>query len=190
MGMALTRRDAWLPLVIDASSDPDAATRLVSCSALAAFSSDDAAARLGDLAWDDPDESVRLAALSALGERTGPAAVAALVRLLARPEAQARVRELLATAVPGRIAGIVAALGEADDETASILTSALARMRTPEATSALAGALADSNPAARKAAAITAAAIGTSSLVDAMRARLTTDPDAEVRRVIASALRS
>ncbi|HWB81569.1 MAG TPA: HEAT repeat domain-containing protein [Nannocystaceae bacterium] len=190
MGMAITRRDGWLPLVVEASHDVDPATRLVSCSALAAFAADEAAVRLGVLAWEDPDESVRLAALSALGERSGAAAVLALVKLLARAEAHHRVRELLASPVAGRIAGIATALGDADEETASILTSALARMRSPEAITALASALVGPNPAARKAAVITAAAIGTSSLVDTIRARLTTDPDAEVRRVIASALRS
>jgi HEAT repeat protein len=114
----------------------------------------------------------------------------ALVRLLGSPDLRGRVRELLSTSVPGRVDGLVDALREADEEVAAVLASALARMRTTEAHAALAHALALPSPAARKAAAITAAAVGTRPLIDALQARADNDPDPEVRRVIASALRS
>jgi HEAT repeat protein len=192
-GMAIGRRMEALPLVLDATTASDAATRLVATSAIAAFDAAEVPARLVELAVVDPDEAVRFAALAALGERPGRAATVALVGLLGRPDAsgsQARVRELLSTSIPGRIDGIVDALREADDEIAAVLTSALARMRSVEGHAALVVGLALPNPAARRAAAITAAAIGSRPLLDALRARVQTDPDPDVRHIIGSALRS
>lgn len=190
MGMALTRRPEWLAIVIEAAGSDDSATRLVACSALAAFDDPKVPARLGELASGDDDESVRLAAMSALGELSGSAAVGALVRLLEHPDTHARASELIANRVAGRVEGILEALERTDDETAAVLTSALARMRTPAATAALMSALDLGNPAARRAAAITAAALGTNTFVEALRVRLVNDPDPEVRRVIASALQN
>jgi len=186
-GLASGRRNEALPILLEATTSTDAATRLVATSAIAAFDADEIPGRLAELAVGDPDESVCFAALAALGERHGGATLA-LVGLLGVPSLQGRVRELLSTNVPGRIDGLVDALREADEDVAAVLTSALARMRTTEAYAGLADALVLPNPAARKAAAITAAAVGSRPLVDALRTRAETDPDPEVRRVIASAL--
>ena len=190
MGMAIARRPEAVPLVLQAARDPDSATRLVATSALAAFDVPEAPLRLAELASSDPDEAVRHAALAALGERPGAAATRALVGLLEDRTLHARVRELLASNVPGRVDGILEALVEADDESAVVLTSALARTRTSDGHAAIVRALTLPNPCARKAAATTAAAVGTRALLDALRARAEADSDAEVRRVIASALRN
>ena len=86
--------------------------------------------------------------------------------------------------------GTVMGVFVADEEVASVLTSALARMRTPESHAALLAALSLPSVAARKAAAITAAAVGSRPLLDALQQREASDPDPEVRRIIASARRS
>jgi HEAT repeat protein len=189
-GMAITRRLETLPLVLEATAASDAATRLVATSALAAFDAPEVSPRLAALATDDPDEAVRYAALSALGERPGNAATTALIGLLSDRTLHARVRELLANGVAGRADGILEVLRDTDEEVAAVLTSALARMRRAEGYSGLVAALALPCVASRKAAAITAAAVGSRALLDALRGRADTDPDPEVRRLIASALRS
>jgi HEAT repeat protein len=190
MGLAIGAREDGLSLVLDATRSDDAATRLVATSALAAFKGDQVPGRLAELAGDDADESVRMAALTMLGERPGAQSTRAVIGLLDQPSARERVRELLAHPLPGRIDGIIDALGESDDDNAAVLTSALARMRSPQATTALVTVLGGANPRARRAAAITAAAVGTRALLDELRARVASDPDPEVRRVIASALQN
>jgi hypothetical protein len=63
-------------------------------------------------------------------------------------------------------------------------------MRTPEAVLALTSALALPSRTARKAAVITAAAVGTRPLLDALGKRADSDPDPEIAGIIASVLRS
>lgn len=189
-GMAISKRPEALPFIIEATSAPDAATRLVATSAIAAFDTPEVPRRLAELAVGDADDAVRFAALAALGERPGRDATTALIGLLDHPDMQARARELLSMSIHGRVEGILHALRDADDDAAARLTSALARMRAAEGYSALVAALSLANPSARKAAAITAAAIGSRALTSALRGRENTDPDPEVRRVIASALRN
>jgi len=189
-GMAIAKRMESLPLVLEATHAADSATRLVATSAAAAFDAPEVPPRLARLAREDPDDAVRYAALAALGERPGPDATRALVALLDDAAVHARVRDMLATLVPGRIDGIMDTLRNADDEVAAVLTSSLARMRAAEGYAALIAVLALPNVAARKAAAITAAAVGSRALMDALQARVDSDPDPEVRRVIASALRN
>jgi HEAT repeat protein len=188
-GMAIARRPEVLALLLEATHDPEPSTRLVAVAAIAAFEGAEAPARLATLTVSDPDEAVRGAALAALGERHGRETTHALIELLAQPTVAPRVRELLATCVPGRIEGIVEALRDADEELALALTSALARMRRPESHAALGEALALPSVAARRAAAIAAAAVGSRPLLDALQRRAETDPDPEVRRIIAAAPR-
>lgn len=189
-GLASAKRLEALPLLLEATRASEAATRLVAASAIAAFDAPEVPRRLGELAASDADEAVRFAALGALGELPGRAATRVAIELLWVPALRPRVHELLSRSVPGRIEGLVEGLTSADDEVAPVLTSALARMRSPEAQEALLVALELENPAARKAAASTAAAVGSQPLLDALRDRAEADPDPEVRRIIASVLRS
>ena len=73
------------------------------------------------------------------------ALVEELVALLRLSEIGGRARTALSVAVEGRIDGILEALRDADDELATALTSALARMRRDAATQALLEALKMSN---------------------------------------------
>jgi HEAT repeat protein len=190
MGLSNARSPELLPVVLDATLDRDAATRLVAVSALAAFDATRAIERLGELAASDADQSVRSAALSALADRPGQEATRALISLLGAPELESRARDALSSPAPGRIDGILAALNIADEELAAMLASCLARMRTPEALLALSSALALPSAVARKAAVITAAAVGTRPLLEALSKRAGNDADPEVGRIIASVLRS
>jgi HEAT repeat protein len=93
----------------------------------------------------------------------------------------------LSADIPGRIEGIMSALPQADDETAAVLTSALARMRTREALAALIQSFTLPNVAARKAVATALGALGTGEALDAVRRAAKSDPDVEVRRICALA---
>ena len=79
--------------------------------------------------------------------------------------------------------GLSAALETADDETAGALTSALARMRRPDATAALLGTMTSANSRARKAAATTLAGLGQADALEILRVAAANDPEPEVRRV-------
>jgi hypothetical protein len=132
---------------------------------------------------------VRHAAVGFLAARPGAAATRVLVAALARhhqvhPDDVERIIEALCVAVDGRVAALVAAADDADDEVAPLVLSALARARRAETDAAVRAVLASRNPAARKAAASVVAARGGDGLAE-LRRLATSDPDPEVRRVVA-----
>ncbi|CAN92819.1 unknown protein [Sorangium cellulosum So ce56] len=187
IGLGIAGREASLPTLLDALSSPDVATRLVAVSAISGFSSPEVLPALVRAAGD-PDESVRAAATSFIAGRPGAEATRALVALLVASRAQGPLLAALSTPVPGRIEGILDALGTADDELSPLLTAALARMRLPGAHAALLEALRLPRAPARKAAATTLAAVATREGFAAVERAARTDPDPEVRRVSASVL--
>jgi HEAT repeat protein len=75
----------------------------------------------------------------------------------------------------------------ADDETAAILASALARMRTPDSLDALIERVSLPNVAARKAVVTALGAIGGPRAIDTLRDVAQADADPEVRRIAALA---
>jgi hypothetical protein len=78
-------------------------------------------------AASDSDESVQAAATSFIAGRPGVEATRTLVALLVTSRAQGPLLAALSTPVPGRIEGILDALGTADDELSPLLTAAAAR---------------------------------------------------------------
>jgi HEAT repeat protein len=182
VGLGITGRPEALPILLAGARSPDAATRLVAVSSLAGFEGREALASL-TAAAADPEETVRLAAIGYLAGREGVEAAQVLVDLLSTTTAVDRVQAALSMHVRGRIEGIVLALERADDELAPRLTSALARMRRRAATGALVSALHSANVCARKAAAATLAAVGTTQAVSALERASTEDPDPEVRTI-------
>jgi HEAT repeat protein len=184
IGMGIARGPEMLPLVLDGAGSEDAATRLVAVSALAGFDDPAATAALVRAARDR-DESVRNAAVGFLAGRAGDAAATALVELLGTATPRDRIVAALATPAPGRAAALVAALDAADDDTAPLLASALARMGTPEADAALLEAAHLPSAVARKAVAGVLAARGDRASIEELRRLVARDPDAEVRRVSA-----
>jgi HEAT repeat protein len=185
IGLGLRRAPEGIPILMKALAAPDTATRIVALGALAGYDQDQVTQELARAALD-PDEGVRNAAIGFLAGRRG--ATPALIELLGRYRSLPRLHEALAHPSADRVSGLLTALGSADDETAPLLTSALARMQRPEAASALVRTLQLPHLPARKAAAMTLAGIGTREALTALRVAASSDADPEVRRICALVL--
>ncbi|MRG91801.1 HEAT repeat domain-containing protein [Polyangium spumosum] len=182
IGLGLMGGPESIPHLCAGLASPDAATRIVAASAIAGVSSPEVLPALVRAAGD-VDESVAATAMGILAQRPGVEATRALIGLYAEGSASSRAFAALCAPLPGRIEGILEALATADDELSAQLTSALARMRRESANEALLGALGLPNPAARKAAATTLAALGTRQAHATLEQAALVDPDPEVRRV-------
>jgi HEAT repeat protein len=182
VGLGVAKHDAALPLILEAARSPEAATRLVSVSALSGFRSPEVLKAL-EAAATDAEESVRTATIGFLAAMPGVPATAALIRLLQTAAVPEQVLAALSLYVEGRIPGLVAALGAAHDETAPALTSALARLRRPDAAEALVKAMTLPNVAARKAAAGALAVLGTKDALAALKLAVERDPEPQVRQI-------
>ena len=182
IGLGVSRRAEVLPLILAAAASADPATRLVALSVVAGFPAPEVVPALRAAA-SDPSESVRTAAIGFLAHRPGVAATRALSDLLRTAQAPAQVLDALSTGVEGRVVGLVSALEEADDETAAALTSALARLRGPNATAALLGVMTGPNVAARKAAASVLGALATREALAVLQRGAKEDPEREVRQI-------
>jgi HEAT repeat protein len=187
LGLGLGKHEVALPIVLAAAGSSDPATRLVAVSALANFDAPDVAAALGHAAADS-DEGVRTAAISFLASHRTTEATQTLIELLDAADPDERILAALSVPSEGRIKGILTALSTSDDELSPRLTSALARMRQPEAITALLEALSLPSIPARKAAAATLGAIGSALAMNALKRASASDPDPEVRRICALAL--
>jgi HEAT repeat protein len=182
VGLGVAQRPDSLPLILDAARASDPATRLVAVSALAGFRSL-AVLSAFRVAASDADESVRTASIGFLAAMTGGPATRTLISLLATTTSTEQVLAALSLHVEGRIAGLVLGLEEADDETAPALTSALARMRRPDAAAALVRAMGMRNVAARKAAATALAVLASKESLAVLRKAASDDPEPEVRQI-------
>jgi HEAT repeat protein len=189
VGLGISRRPEAEPLLTAAMASPDVATRLVALAAVADFGDSDAVVAGLERAVADVQDTVRHAAFGFLAARPGAHATRLLVAALGRrhhvdAEDVERIVEALAVPAAGRSEALIASLAEADDEVAPLILSALARARRADADAAIRAALHGANPAARKAAASVVAARGGDGLGE-LRRLATSDPDPEVRRVIA-----
>ncbi|MDI1429114.1 HEAT repeat domain-containing protein [Polyangium sorediatum] len=182
IGLGLTGRPELIPHLLAGLASPDPATRIVAVSAIAGLPSPEVLPALVRAAGDN-DESVAATAMGILAQRPGVEATRALVGLHAANPGTTRAFTALSAPLPGRIEGLLEALATADDELSAQLASALARMRRESANEALLAALGLPNPAARKAAATTLAALGTRQAHVALEQAARVDPDPEVRRV-------
>lgn len=184
LGLGVARRAEALPLMLKAAHATDPATRLVAVSALAGFRVPAVLNALRQAA-SDPEESVRTAAVGFLAAMTGAEATGVLADLLRGNPATEPVLTALSVYVEGRIAGLVAALEHADDETAPALTSALVRLRRPDATLALIQAMSMANAAARKAVASALSVVASQEALATLRLSADGDPEPEVRQICA-----
>jgi HEAT repeat protein len=157
---------------------------LIALSAIHELGADEAVAPLLEAAKDS-EENIRAAAVDLLSQRSGAAASKALVELLDRPEVSDAALAALARPAEGRIPLLFSVLEHADEDRARQITAALARMKRPEAVHAVFHALGLANVAARKAAAITLAALGGKEELAAVRHAAKEDQDPEVRRLCA-----
>jgi HEAT repeat protein len=157
---------------------------LVALSALAANAAAGTVPPLARAARD-VDENVRTAAQGFLAALESEEAAGELIELLRSGIDKERVVKLLAIDHRARVPAIARALANADEDLARLLSAALARLRTGEATSALVGAMALPSSTARKAAASALASLRTPAAWDALRKAAESDPDAQVRKVAA-----
>lgn len=183
IGLGMSGRVESLPVLIAACTAPEAATRLVALSTLGGFRSTETLAVVAD-ALRDSDEGVRDTAISVLAEWPGSAATRILIAALEREVAVSRITAVLATPVPGRVEGLLAALEGAHDELAPLLTSALGRVDPSDfPQGAMFSALRLPNVPARKAAAAMLAARASREAFAALADLAINDPSDEVRRI-------
>jgi HEAT repeat protein len=183
IGLGIGGREEGLPLIIEALDGGESATRLVAVSALAGFA-DSEVIPAWERAARDADRAVSTAALANLSARKDERATRALIALLTSSRVEsARVISALSVPVSGRVPAILSALRRADDELSPKLTSALARMRHPEANDALIQAFQSTNQACRKAAASALAAIGSPDGLTAVRRAADDDDDPQLKRI-------
>ncbi|MDB4941285.1 MAG: lyase HEAT-like repeat protein [Labilithrix sp.] len=188
VGLGIAGRVESIPQLREAAADEDASTRLVAIGALAELEGLDVVPTLAHAATD-PDEAVRGAAIGYLSTRPSAEATSALLDLLEEPVIRDRVIEALAVAADVRVEGVLSALEQAEGERAQILVATLMRMRRASSQAAIGAALGFDNVHARRAAASALAAIGTPEAKEALVRAGSADPDADVRRICATASR-
>lgn len=187
VGVGMHAREGAASILLDAVRSDDQATRLVGLAGIARL--DDAVALEAlDRAVADPDPEIRAAGLSLLAERDDAQAAQVLVQWALRSDDTHPVQRALSRPGANRVLAILARMRGADDRTAPILATALARMHFETATSALFEALSLPNAAARAAAATTLVALGAEGATRAVSALAAKDPDPDVRRVCAAAV--
>jgi HEAT repeat protein len=184
IGLGMMQSSESLPVLIAACAAPEAATRLVALSALGAFTSAQTLPVVAR-AIEDVDEGVRVAAIGLLARRPEREATRLLIAGMRDENSRARIAQVLATPAPGRIAGLLAALETADDDSAPALTAVLGRVDPLDATGAMLAALQLPNVAARKSAAAMFAARGTRAALAVLTRQAAEDPSDEVRRICA-----
>jgi HEAT repeat protein len=182
-----TRRSEGLPLLVEAAADANPSTRLVAISALAELDAPEIVSHL-KAAASDSDETVASAAVELLIARRGAAAAQAVAELIARPQFTERISHALALPGGERLAGIVAALKEADPDSADLLAMILARARREETNRALIALLQQGPLEARRAVARALTATEHRDARAALEVASATDPDPDVRRLAALAL--
>ena len=187
IGIGHQRDAAAQELLVEAMRSDDLATRLVALAGLAALDDERAIAAIAK-AVRSADEALRDAALSILAERADPAAAGALVDAAVELGIDHPASAALSRRGTARIAAIVAKLRDADDTSATLLASALGRMRVAPATSALFAGLASANAAARRACATILVAIDAPGARPAVAQLARDDSDLDVRRACAAAL--
>jgi HEAT repeat protein len=189
VGVGMQAREGAVDILVEATQSPDTATRLVAVSGLARLDHPRALAAL-DAAAGDATAEVRDAALSLLAERQDGAAASLLVEHALRSDIDHPVQRALSRPGNARISAIMARLAGADSRAAPILVAALTRMHAANATVALFDALSLPSPSARAAAASALVAANARGAHGAVAKLVDSDPDAEVRRVAAAALRA
>jgi len=184
IGLGVAKQQDALPLMLEAASSGDPATRLVALSAFGGFRSPEVLRALQRAATDE-DEGVRNAAIGFLAATPGVAATRMLTDLLHPATLREPIVAALSVPIEGRVAGLEAALADADDETAAALTSALARLHRVDANAVLLDAMRSPNVAARKAAASALAVLASREALAALSQAAHDDPEPEVRQICA-----
>jgi HEAT repeat protein len=178
----------------DALRSGDPARRLAAVTGLRSCASPDAVEALQWTTAADQETSVALAAVEALGAMAGKsdgqadAAVAALVKTLAEPSRRGAAAAMLARLPERRVARVAAGLTHANPVVRRVLVDVLARLRHPEASAAIRGALDDADAAVREAAIVALDQLAVRGLRPRLAQLARSDESRAVRRAAASAL--
>lgn len=189
VALGISRRPEALPQLLAALRGDDAATRLVALSALAELGLPDVVPALAR-ATDDRDEGVRTAATGFLAARSDALATSELIKLLIKTPERESLVQALGHAAPGRVQAITDALVGADDAVASALVGSLAHTGSVEAMEAIRKGLQAKEDSTRRASAAALLALQDAESATALAHAALKDPDAEVRRISATALHS
>jgi HEAT repeat protein len=127
-------------------------------------------------------------AVAALGEIRSPAAIAALLSLLAEPAQRHAAGDALVRAGPGEIKEIALGLQRPEPSVRRAVVEILARMRHPSTSQVLEGALDDPSAAVRLAAVHGLAYLKPQGTTEKLRLLAATDEDPSVRRAAHSLL--
>ena len=187
VGLGLQKREGDLPLLLKASRDADNATKLIALSSLNSFQNTQALQRL-IAALFDSEEQIKDAAINLLALRPEPEASTALASMINPSKAGDRIRLALTQPSPGRLAGLLVAMGGATDENAFLIASILGRLPNGEGKRGLLSAMLMPNPAARKAAATLLGSFKDSEVLETLAQAAENDPDEGVRAVSALVL--
>jgi HEAT repeat protein len=174
------------------SGDPP--RRLAAVTGLRACVSREAVDVLQWTAVADSEDSVALAAVEALGaiagksDRQADAAVAALVATLAEPSRRVAAVAVLSRLPERQIARVAAGLTHPNPLVRRVLVDVLARLRHPEASAAIRGALDDADAAVREAAIVALDQLAVRGIRPRLAQLAQSDESRAVRRAAASAL--
>lgn len=188
LGLGGCKAAEALPILLREACSEDSTTRLFALAALSEIDSSEATEALVR-ATLDPVLLVRNAARASLSARPGPEAARWLIAQLLEPEGRSAALAALQSPIAGRFEAITAALQIAEPPLASLLITALAHTRAPAGLAAVEAAMELDNVHARRSAALALTELdGSASQAILDRAKLE-DPDDEVRRICAAALR-
>ena len=193
-GLGRAAEEQTLRPLLEAVRSEAAARRKAAIEALAAHGSAGAVAALEWTASADPEVELArgavegLGAVASAGASAPPSAVAALVSLLADSRLREFVLTVIARLPPAAIPLIGLGLTHGLPAVRQAAVEALARMRHPDATTAIESALDHEDAEIREAAVLALARIGASSAADRLRRLAGHDPAKAVRRAAGAAL--
>ena len=189
-----TNGDEALAALKDGLRSDDAARRLAAVTGLRACASREAVDSLQWTVGADQEDAVALAAVEALGAIAGKAdgeadaAVAALVATLAEPARRGGAVAALARLPERRVAPVAAGLTHPNPVVRRVLLDVLARLRHPEASAAIRGALDDRDATVREAAIVALDQLAVRGLGPRLAQLARSDESRAVRRAAASVL--
>ena len=177
-----------------AMRSPEQTRRLAAVIGLRTVASADAVEALGWTAGSDIEDSVVAAAIDALGAVAGRnddaagRAIAALLALTADPERRDSSVAALSRLPGTRVTSVSEGLSHVQPDVRRATIDVLARMRHPDASAALRGALDDGDAAVREAAVTALDQLGARGTARRFAQMAREDPSRAVRRAAASAL--
>ena len=180
--------DALHPILSVLRSSSSAPRRLAAVRAIAARRDDDAAEALQWTAAADSDETVADAAIEELARMATTESIAALLRLASDRRLREKAIVHISRLGQAHLGLIKGGLSSPQLETRRAVVEALGRMKHPEASEALSGALDDDRPEVRLAALLALRRLGSHVSEKRLWSMAHSDPDPGVREAARQAL--